>query len=273
MATIVAPYSIVAVFGYVGRKAIRFLIHLSNIAYLAQDTLYWLCIAPWRGRPLRRHSIAQEMEDIGVRSFPLICVTSLSLGAVLVVLMGPQFRTFGIVQYMPSIITVFLIRELSPLLTGIVLAGRVGAAVTARLGTMKVTDEILALEIMAINPVGYLVVPRFIAAIVMLPCLTILADVIGLAASLTIATGGLGLSFSDYLDGTLHAFTVTDILFSLFKSLIFAFLIVFIACYEGIIVEGGAEGVGRATMTSVVTSTIMVIVADGMLSLMFYRLL
>lgn len=260
-------------FGYIGRKVIRFLVHLSNMAYLVRDTLYWLWMTPWRGRPFRRRSIVDEMEEIGVRSFPLICMMSLSLGAVLVALMGPQFRDFGITQYLPSVITVFLIRELSPLLTGIVLAGRVGAAITARLGTMKVADEILALEIMAINPVGYLVVPRFLAAIIMLPCLTILADVIGLAAGLSVATGGLGLRFDEYLDGVLSAFTMKDILFSLVKSLLFAFLIVFIACYEGIIVEGGAAGVGRSTMTSVVTSTILVIVADGLLSLMFYRLL
>lgn len=265
--------SILQLFGSIGRKAIRFLVHLSNIAYLVRDTLYWLCIAPWRGRPLRRHSIAHEMESIGVQSLPLTCVMSLSLGAVLVVLMGPQFRTFGITQYMPSVITVFLVRELSPLLTGIVLAGRVGAAVTARLGTMKVSDEILALEVMAINPVGYLIVPRFLAMVVMLPCLTILSDVVGLTAGLVVATAGLGLSFQEYLDGTLHAFTLTDIVFSLLKSLVFAFLIMFIACYEGITVERGAEGVGRSTMTSVVTSTIMVIVVDGLLSVMFYRFL
>lgn len=261
---------LVKTLGWIGRKAIRFLMHLTNISYLGRDILYWLCIGPWKGRPLRRRSILKEMDELGAKSFPLICVMSLSIGAVLVVLIAPQFRTFGVSEYVPELVTVFLVRELSPLLTGVVLAGRVGSMVTARLGTMVAENEILALEVMAINPIEYLVVPRFVATIIMLPCLTILADVIGMVTILVIATAGLGLQFQNFLDGMLYACTLTDILFSLSKSILFGVVIVLIACYQGIVVEGGAENVGNATMTSVVTCTIVVIVLNGMLSILFY---
>lgn len=256
--------------GWIGRVTIRFLIHLSNIAYLARDVLYWLCIGSWKGRPLRRRMILQEMDELGVQSFPLICVMSLSIGAVLALVIAPQFQTFGVPQYVPELVTVFLIRELSPLLTGIVVAGRVGSMVTARLATMMAENEILALEVMAINPVEYLIVPRFVATLVMLPCLTILVDVIGMVTSLMVATAGLGFSFQNYLDGMLHAFTLTDLFFSLLKSLVFGVLIILTACYAGVIVEGGAQSVGHATMMSVVTCTIVVIIANGALSLLFY---
>ena len=256
--------------GWIGQTAIRFFIHLTNISYLARDIFYWLFIGPWRGRPLRRRSILREMDELGARSFPLIFVMSLSLGAVLVILVAPQFRTFGVTEYVPELVTVFLVRELSPLLTGIVLAGRVGSMVTARLGAMVSDNEILALEVMAIDPVEYLVVPRFVATVVMLPCLTILADLIGMATSLMIATAGLGLPFHSYLDGMLYACTLTDIFFSLLKSVLFGVTIILVACYQGIIVEQGAEGVGQSTMISVVTCTILVIVLNGMLSMMFY---
>ena len=161
-------------------------------------------------------------------------------------------------------------RELSPLLTGVVLAGRVGSMVTARLGTMVTDEEILALEVMAIQPVEYLMVPRFIATVVMLPCLTILADLIGMLTGMIIATAGLNLQFSSYLDGMLAACTLTDVFFSLFKSVVFGVTIVLIACYQGITAEGGAEDVGNATMVSVVTCTISVIMLNGLLTIMFY---
>lgn len=258
--------------GWIGATVVGLLVHLSNIFYLAKDILYWLFVGPKRGKPLRLGFVVREMDEMGARSFPLILVMSCSLGAVLIVLFGLQLRTFGVSDYASSIVTVFLIRELNPLLTGIVLAGRVGALVTARLGTMIVEDEMLALEVMAINPVEYLILPRFAAAVIILPCLTLVADLISVFVSVLIATVGLDLSLQMYLDGALSAFTVTDIFFSLLKSVIFGILIILIACYAGISVSGGAESVGHATMVSVVYCTITVIIADGILSLIFYLL-
>ena len=256
--------------GWTGRKTIQFFAHVSNVGYLGRDILYWIVFGPWRGRPLRWSNIVREMDELGARSFPLIATMSVSLGAVIVVLVGPQFVTFGIPDYVSELVTVFLVRELSPLLTGIVLAGRVGSLVTARLGTMVTEDEVLALEVMAINPVEYLMVPRVIATIAMLPFLTILADLIGLTTSLAIATWGLGLPIVSYIEGMTEACDLTDVAFSLLKSLVFGTVIVLIACYQGINTEGGAEDVGNATMISVVTCTISVIVLNGFLTLMFY---
>lgn len=257
-------------FGWIGRRTIRFFAHVSNISYLAWDILYWIFVGPWKGRPLRWRNVIQEMDDLGARSFPLIGTMSVSLGAVIIVIIGPQFQAFGIPDYIPELVTVFLVRELSPLLTGVVLAGRVGSLVTARLGTMVTDDEVLALEVMAIEPVEYLMVPKFIATVVMLPCLTILADLIGMITSLIIATFGLDLPFLSYLDGVLGACTLTDVSFSLLKSVIFGIVIILVSCYQGVNTEGGAEEVGNATMVSVVTCTISVILINGFMTIMFY---
>ena len=258
--------------GWIGSTVIGLLIHLSNISYLARDIFYWLFIGPKRGKPLRLTSIIREMDEMGVRSFPLILVMSCSIATALIFLFGLQLRTFGVSDYASSIVTIFLIRELNPLLTGIVVAGRVGALVTARLGTMVVDNEMLALEVMAVNPVEYLILPRFVAAVIILPCLTLIADLIGVTVSVVIATVGLDLPFQIYLEGVLSVFTVTDVFFSLLKSVIFGILIILIACYTGLNVSGGAESVGRATMVSIVSCTITVIVADGILSIIFYLL-
>ena len=258
------------ILGWIGSKVIGWLIHLSNISYLIKDLFYWLFMGPKLGKPLRVKQVIREMDEMGANSFPLILIMSCSLGAVLIILFGLQLRTFGVSDFASSIVTVFLIRELNPLLTGIVLAGRVGALVTARLATMIVDDELLALEVMAINPVEYLILPRFVAGVIILPCLTLIADLIGITVSVVIATLVLNLPVQMYLDGVLSAFTVTDVFFSLLKSVIFGILIILIACYTGITASGGAESVGRATMVAVVSCTITVIVADGILSIIFY---
>ena len=138
-----------------------------------------------------------------------------------------------------------------------------GAAYTAELGTMKVSEEILALEIMAVNPVGYLVAPRFLALLFMLPCLTVFADAMGLIGGYIIGTTVWGISATQYINTTLAWLLLPDILAGLLKSSVFAVIIGMVGCYRALVVEGGAEGVGQATMVSVVTTIVLIIVADG----------
>ena len=138
-----------------------------------------------------------------------------------------------------------------------------GAAYTAELGTMKVSEEILALEIMAINPVGYLVAPRFLALLIMLPCLTLFADLMGLAGGFLIGTAVYKIGAASYIHTTMVWLTLSDILAGLFKSAIFSIIIGMVGCYRALVVEGGPEGVGQATMVSVVTTIVLIIVADG----------
>jgi phospholipid/cholesterol/gamma-HCH transport system permease protein len=152
---------------------------------------------------------------------------------------------------------------LGPLLTAIVITGRVGAAYTAELGTMKVSEEILALEVMAVNPVGYLVAPRCLALLLMLPCLTVFADVMGLVGGFVIGSLVYHVSPASYLHTTLSWLGLADIGAGLLKSVVFAVIIGIVGCYRALVVEGGPEGVGQATMVSVVTTIVLIIVADG----------
>ena len=163
-----------------------------------------------------------------------------------------------------------MVRELGPVLTALVIAGRVGASITAELGTMKVTEQIDALETLAANPVKYLVVPRFLALCIMLPILTIYADFLGIIGGYLIGVYKLLIGPTIYLQMTYDSLVLKDLFTGLFKSLIFAVIICIVSCYEGFRAEGGAEGVGKATTLSVVTSFILIIAADCLFTAVFY---
>jgi phospholipid/cholesterol/gamma-HCH transport system permease protein len=198
---------------------------------------------------------------------------SFVIGIILVLQTAYQLSKFGALNYAASLAAVALTREMAPLLTAIVVAGRVSAAFTAELGTMLVTEEIMALEVMAINPVAYLVVPRFIAMLVMLPCLTVLADLIGMIGGYAVGTTAIGIRSTLYIDNTIHALLLKDIMTGLVKSFVFAGIIAMVGCYMAFVVKGGAEGVGKSTMISVVTSLITIILADCFFTTVFYLFL
>lgn len=255
---------------YTGRWIIGFLEGLTDIVYLSGMVLRNVFILPFQGQPLRWEKIFQDLDEIGVKSLSIILITSFSIGMILVFVLARQLQPLGAETSVPAFVTLVLTRELAPLLSGIVLAGRVGASITAKMGTQKVNEEILALEIMAIDPVGYLVTPKVVAAVIMLPCLTVIADAVGLFGGFVVGTFGLGIDMSRYWLNTVHALSKSDIFVGLLKSLIFGIIISMIGTYEGITVEGGAQEVGRATMMSVMTSTIMIIVADAIVTGVFY---
>ena len=157
-------------------RMIFFLRHITSISCFFSETMKWALVKPFQGKPLRFRAAIAQMDEVGVKSIPIVALVSFVIGIILVLQTAYQLEKFGAVNYAASLAAVALTREMAPLLTAIVLAGRVSAAFTAELGTMLVTEEIMALEVMAISPIAYLVVPRFIAMIVMLPCLTVLAD-------------------------------------------------------------------------------------------------
>lgn len=254
-------------------RIILLLQHLSSIAFFIRETLRWIFVKPFQGKPLRVKAIISQMEEVGVKSFPIVSLVSFVIGIILVLQTAYQLAKFGAVSHAASLASVALTREMGPLLTAIVVAGRVSAAFTAELGTMLVTEEILALEVMAIAPVSYLVVPRFIAMLIMLPCLTVFADVIGMIGGYVVGTTAVGIRSSLYIENTLNAMLTKDILTGLFKSVVFAAIIAIIGCYMAFVVKGGAEGVGRATMVSVVTSLICIILADCFFTTVFYLFL
>lgn len=234
------------------------------------QVLYWIFVAPFRGKPVRLYAVVQQMVRIGVQAIPMTALTSLSIGLTLAMQAAGELARMGATDLVPELIGMSLLRELGPLLVGVVVIGRSGSAVTAEIGTMKVSEEIEALEAMAINPVRYLVVPRFIAMLVMLPVITVFGMYIGFAGGWTICHFALGMSTELYVIRILESVSLTDLWSGMLKSLVFAWLIIGIACSTGLAVRGGAEGVGKATTQSVVKSIIAMLIANAVLTALFF---
>ncbi|HRY29880.1 MAG TPA: ABC transporter permease [Elusimicrobiota bacterium] len=246
---------------FVGRRLLGWARTLGGVVVLVQKTVYWL----FKARPDVRNT-AIQMNEIGVRSFPVTSLTALFTGMVLALQTGYSFRkVFNEPLYVGTVVGLSLLKELGPVLTALVVAGRVGAAIAAELGTMNVTEQIDALYTLGTNPVRYLVVPRFLACLVMVPLLTVYADLIGILGGFGIAHWRLGIPAPVFWD-EINAIGLEDGFHGLIKSVAFALIIVITACYKGIRCQGGAEGVGQATTSTVVVSMVMVLVSDYFLS-------
>ncbi len=257
-------------FGYIGRTFITFLLDLSSLFYLFIETTgeAWKLLVD---RKKRNHEhLLEQVDEVGVQSLPLVLAVAALLGIALTVLISFQLKEIGGLNYMPGFVTVAVFREIGPLITAVIVAGRVGAAYTARIGTMKVSEEILALETMAINPVRYLVVHRFIGMILALPALTLLANFTAVVGGFLFGSLRLGIRPDTYVRETLEVLVFRDIYSGMVKAVVFGVLIVMIGCYRGLIIEGGAEEVGKATMISVVSSTLAIIVFDTLMTTAFY---
>lgn len=217
----------------------------------------------------RRLTIAQ-MAHLGVNSLPIVSLTLLFAGMVMTLQIVDILLRYGAQSTLGGIMSVAMGRELGPILTGVVVAGRVGAAMTAELGTMKVTEQIDALRCMAVNPVAYLVVPRFVACVIMVPLLAFYGYLIGTGGGYAIAILSAGLTHFTYMN-SIELFTaVSDVVYGLIKAMFFGGIIALIACHEGMNAKSGAEGVGQATTRSVVTSIIFIFICNYLLSLILY---
>ena len=218
-------------------------------------------------------SVTLQMVKVGVRSVPIVLMTNLFIGMILAVSIAPLLRKFGVDTRLANVLGVAMTREIAPLMTALVMSGFVGAAMAAELGTMKVSEELLALETSAISPVRFLVLPRMLAVLVMLACLTLFADYAGLGGGYLVGVGLLGLPGPQYLELTRQALSGRDIVNGLIKAEVFALIITTVACYQGLHVSGGAEGVGRATTNAVVHSIVLLIAANLVLTIVFNWLL
>jgi len=254
----------------VGRSTHAFLNQSREIFLLFSQTLYWIFAGPFRKKPVSRKGVFAQTVFSGIHSLTIVFFVDFFIGMVLAMQSAYQLQQMGATLYVAALVGVSMTREIGPVLTSLVIAGRVGAAITAELATMKVTEQVEALETISLNPVRYLVAPRFLALVMMLPCLVILGDLVGMFGGYVVGVTQLGLSPGLYIDTTIEFLTVKDILTGLLKSGVFAAIIAMIACYQGISTEGGAEGVGRSTTKSVVTSFIMIIIADAILTAVFY---
>lgn len=213
------------------------------------------------------HLSFDQMSRIGVQSFPVVALTSLFTGMVLAFQSGFSFiKVFNEPLYVGSVVGLSLVKELGPVLTSMVLAGRVGAAITAELGTMNVTEQLDALYTLGTNPVRYLAVPRLIAIMVMMPLLTAASDAIGIFGGFVVANLQLKIPAGVYWDEVQTWVDLNDISHGLIKAFFFGLIIVTTACYKGFNCEGGAEGVGRATTSAVVIAMVLILVGDYFLS-------
>ncbi len=232
--------------------------------------LYWTLLAPLRGQPFKVSEVFHQMVLIGVRALPMAALTSFSIGLTLAMQAAGELRKMGVLSFVPDLVAVSLLRELGPLLISVIVIGRSGSAVTAELGTMKVSEEIEALEVMAINPVRFLVVPRVLAMLVMLPVLTIFGDCVGMVGGWSICHFALDFDTAAYIFRSMTHAHPWDLYSGLVKSVVFAWLVITIACHMGLEVEGGAEGVGQATTQSVVWSLLIMLIANALLTALFF---
>ena len=230
---------------------------------LLADTAYWALIAPLRRRLPPPGATSAQAVRIGVDALPIVGLIGFLLGLIMAFQAAFQLRQFGANIFVANLVGVAMVRELGPLMSAIVVAGRSGSAVAAELGTMVVGEEIDALRTMGINEIQYLVVPRVYAITFTQPAVTLFSMVVGIIGGFLIAVLYLDLSAAAYLQQTLSALSLNDLITGLSKSVVFAWIIVLIGCHTGLRISGGAEGVGRATTTSVVASIFFIIVADS----------
>ncbi|OGX31889.1 MAG: hypothetical protein A3G37_04235 [Omnitrophica WOR_2 bacterium RIFCSPLOWO2_12_FULL_46_30] len=255
----------VAIVQNLGARLVYHINYVGALTKLFFQTLYWTFVPP-----LKRERTYQQAKRIGLESLSIVSLVSLFIGIILALQTAYQMQKLSSEIYIANIIALSLVRELGPVITGLILAGRCGAAVTAELGTMKVTEQIDALETLATNPVKYLVVPRFLAFTFMLPVLTLYANLIGIIGGYLICVYRLGIRSSMYIHMTFDALQIKDLVTGLIKTLVFGIIIAMVGCLEGMRTEGGAEGVGKATTVSVVTSFILIIAADCIFTAIFY---
>ena len=249
----------------IGGMILSFLSFIGGLANLVAQTFYFT-LKP----PFKKDRFIEEAKKAGVESFPIVSVISLFIGVILALQTAYQMQRLGSEMYIANIVALSIVRELGPVITALVVAGRVGASIAAEIGSMQVTEQIDALETFAANPIKYLVVPRFLALTIMLPVLTLYADAIGIFGGYLMCVYKIGISPSMYWNITFDAILLKDLFTGLIKTVFFGMTIAFVSCYQGFNVKGGAEGVGQATKKAVVSAFILIIAVDCLITAVFY---
>ncbi|MFO0294740.1 MAG: MlaE family ABC transporter permease [Rhodospirillales bacterium] len=249
----------------IGRVFLGFLSSLGRIALFAAHAISH-CVRP----PFYPALILRQMVDIGYFSLPVVGLTALFTGMVLALQSYTGFARFQAEGAVATVVVLSMTRELGPVIAGLMVAGRIGASMAAEIGTMRVTEQIDALVTLSTNPFKYLVVPRILAAVTMLPILVLVADVIGVMGGYLVAVYKLNFNPAGYLRQTVDYLEWMDVVSGLVKASVFGFLIAMLGCFHGYASGGGAQGVGRATTNSVVSASIMILVVDYMLTELFF---
>lgn len=253
-----------------GRWALRQISAALRVSVLMVDTMVWLVVAPFRGRGFRWRSSVEHFVEFGARSLPIVGMICFLVGVIIALQASYTLGQWGANRYIADLVAVSAMRELAPLMTAILIAGRCGSAITAEIGTMKVNEELDALEVMGLNPTKYLVAPKFLAMITAVPAVTAIAMFIMILGGWTASVSVVGVETEVYVRQTVGAIVEKDLLIGMVKSLFFGVAICWVGVYRGFQVEGGAEGVGRLTTASVVTSIFLIIIVDLVFTVLFY---
>lgn len=257
-----ARHSVLGPLESLGRHAIDGVEEAGYNLALLTESIFWIVAGPFYKQPVRVPAVFSQMVATGIAASPIVFILSFSVGIMLAIQGIHTLKTFGAESQVVVGIALSETREFGALITGILVAGRSGSALAARIGTMQVNQEIDALRVMGINPIRYLVSPALLAMLIMVPTLTFLADLAGLLGGAIFCALELGLSYSAYFDRTWESLVTDDVMQGLYKSTVFAMIIALIGVTNGFAVAGGAEGVGRATTRAVVLSISYIVVAD-----------
>ena len=229
-----------------------------------------LAIAGGLRGPFYPRQLVRQMLDIGYYSLPVVGLTAIFTGMVLALQSYTGFSRFEAASAIPTIVVLSMTRELGPVLAGLMVAGRVGAAMAAEIGTMRVTEQIDALTTLSTDPLRYLVFPRLVAGLLMLPLLVLVADVIGVMGGFLVSVYKLGFSPVEYVNRTFDYLEAEDVVSGLVKAAVFGFIVALMGCYQGYRSRGGAQGVGAATTKAVVTASILILTANYVVTLLFF---
>ena len=255
----------------VGRSAIEKTEYIGGLSI--QLWRGWLAswrVNPFTGSRLRWRSTIDHMAVVGVYALPVVCLIAAATGLILAFQGGAELRRFGALQFVINLVGVSMTRELGPLMTAIVVIGRSGSSFAAEIGTMVVTEEVDALRTMALDPIEFLLAPKYVAMMLMMPCLTIAAVASGILGGGVFAYFTMGMSLDIYLRATADVLVLRDLVTSMIKAVGFGTIIVHVGCFEGFHVAGGPIGVGKSTTAAVVKSIFLVVVADLLFTAFFY---
>lgn len=263
-----------ATFAVFGRMVLHAGDSVRQAAGLARDMVYWAFIAPWKRERsgTRWESVIEQGVRVGWEAILIVVIINFFVGMISALQSASLLRQFGQLLLVANAVALSMTRELGPLLTAIIVAGRSGSAFTAEIGSMKMSEEIDALTTMGLNPVRFLMVPRVMAMMIAVPVLTLIADFMGIFGGWLLSVTVVDLGSWQYIRHTIDAIDMGDVMRGLTKSFVFGFLIAMTGCYLGIKVEGGAEGVGRSTTNSVVVSIFLIIFANLIFTAFFYAI-
>jgi phospholipid/cholesterol/gamma-HCH transport system permease protein len=254
------------IFARIGHAVISVLAHIGRLALFTGRALAAM-VSP----PIYARLILSQMIRIGYYSLPVVGLTAFFTGGVLALQIYLGGNRFGAESIVPQVVVLAVTRELGPVIAGLMIAGRVAAAIAAEIGTMKVTEQIDALTTLATNPIKYLVVPRLVAAVISMPILTAIGDSIGVMGGYAVSVYSLDFNGTTYLKNTVDFAHSDDITSGLIKAAVFGFIVALMGCYNGFNSKGGAQGVGNATTNAVVSSSILILAADYVLTALLFH--